>query len=149
VDIANLDLGTGLDQGYSDGEYYTEEMLEGDTGLVLMYNVSIPEDTGITIEFAEDNSTWVNHNGQAGYDTLIAGFESLDLRDLNTTSLYMRLNMTTTDIERTPRVHQLSLVTIADVILGEGDTIIMGASGIFWIILIIIVPIVAYVLKKG
>jgi len=30
----------------------------------------------------------------------------------------------------------------------EGDTIIMGGSGIFWIILIIIVPIVAYIVNK-
>ena len=30
-----------------------------------------------------------------------------------------------------------------------GDTIIMGAAGVFWIILIILVPIIGYVLKKG
>jgi len=142
------DLNIGAGSGYEDGEYYTTEMLDGDRALALMYNATIPENTAIIIEFSSDNSTWVDHNNVSGSDTLTAGYESLDLRDLNTTSLYMRCNMTAN--MDTPRIYQLRLVTITDVVAGEaGDTIIMGAAGFFWIILIIIVPIVAYVLKKG
>lgn len=148
--LANVTFEMGEAGGYSDGHYYTVDMLEGDTGLVLMYNATIPTGTGITVELSEDNSTWVDHNDIPGYDTLTAGFESLDLRDLNVTSLYMRFNMTNTNSSLTPRMYQIRLVTITEVELGEeaGDTIIMGGAGVFWILLIIIVPIVALVLFR-
>jgi len=118
--VENLNLGSmGGQSGYEDGGYYTTEMLDGDRALALMYNVSIPEYCGATIEFSSDNSTWVDHNNNVGSDTLTAGFESLDLRDLNTTSLYMRVNMTTNNWD-TPRIYQLRLVTITDVVVGDG-----------------------------
>ena len=108
--IANVTFGYGEAGGYSNGYYYTTEILANDTGLVFMYNATIEASTDITAEFSDGNLTWVDHNNQAGSDTLITGFESLDLRDLNTTSLYMRFNMTT-DGASTPRIYQIRFVT--------------------------------------
>jgi len=107
----------------SSGHYYTVESLKGDVGLVLMYNDTIPANTGITAEFSADNSTWVDHDNLPGSDTLIAGFESLDLRDLNTTSLYIRFNMTSSTGVNTPRIHQIRIVTITNVTIGNGETV--------------------------
>jgi len=138
--IEKLNLGAhGSQSGYEDGEYYTTEMLDGDRALTLMYNVSIPEYCGATIEFSSDNSTWVDHNNNAGSDTLTVGFESLDLRDLNTASLYMRVNMTTNNWD-TPRIYQLRLVTITDVVLGDGEApaLSMGKYYALAIILLIL-----------
>ena len=118
-----LDIGGVVIEGYESGYYYTAEILVNDTGLVFMYNATIEENTGIEAEFSSDNSTWVDHNNEAGSDTLIIGFESLDLRDLNTTSLYMRFNMTTDGID-TPRIYQVRYVTITNVTIGDdGETV--------------------------
>ena len=115
--VENLYIGRmeGIGQ-YVNGHYYTVEMLDGDRGIVLMYNVTTPEDTGMTMEFSSDNATWLDHNKDPGSDTLIEGFESLDLRDLNFTALYTRVNMTSLG-ENTPRIYQFRLVTITDVTL--------------------------------
>ena len=123
--------------GYNDGVYYTTELLEGNRALNIMYNASILTDTGITMEFSDDNVTWVNHNDVAGHESLVNGFESIDLRDMNTTSLYCRLNFTSDNIIDTPRMYQLRIVTIVgDIEVGEGG--INSASIILAIFLIIV-----------
>ena len=132
--------------GYVDGFYYTEEFLEGDPALAVLYNATIPSGTGMTMEFSTDNVTWVDHNNQAGSDTLIAGYEALDLRDIYNGTTYRRVNMTSNGVD-TPRMWQERFVTVTEPVSG-GDTIIMGGSGVFWIILIIVVPIVAYMVNK-
>lgn len=128
--------------GYGDGYYITEEFLDGDRGLVLLYNATLPANTGIEIEFSDDNATWVDHNGVGASDTLVAGYESLGLRDLNTTSLYVRLNMTTTDPGATPRVYQLRIVTTTDIIpceeCEESAPVAMGKYYAMAIILLIL-----------
>ena len=102
----------GTLEGYSgSGHYYTVEMLDGDLGLAVLYNVTIPEDTTLTMEFSKDNVTWVDHNDVAGHDILIEGHEALDLRDLNTTNLYQRVNMTSDAGVHTPRFLQYRIVT--------------------------------------
>ena len=134
--IANVSFRRG--DGYSDGHYYTVEMLDGERGLVLMYNATIPAGTGMTVELSDDNSTWVDHNDVPGYDTLTAGYEALDLRDLNTTSLFMRYNLTTGGVD-TPRIYQVRLVTITDVELGGAPTVLaMGKYYAMAIILLIL-----------
>ena len=139
IDYYVKNFTTGGSGGYvEDGHYYTVEMLEGDTALSLMYNVTIPEDTGMTMEFSEDNVTWVNHNDQAGSDTLITGFESLDLRDLNTSTIYSRVNMTSNGLD-TARIYQLRLVTITDVELGDGEGAAARPEG--WVLTIMIVAV--------
>lgn len=116
----------GTVSGYqSPGHYYTEEMLDGDRALALLYNASIPVGTGMTMDFSSDNVTWVDHNNAPGSDTLIAGFESLDLRDPNFTALYSRINMTSTG-EDTPRIYQFRLVTITNVTL---ETVYQNVTG--------------------
>lgn len=113
--------GIAATDGYVDnGYYYTNELLGNDTTLVLLYNATIETDTGIEAEFSRDNVTWVDHNNQAGSDTLVTGYESLDLRDLNTTSLYIRFNMTSNG-EDTPRIYQIRLITLTNVTLGNGN----------------------------
>lgn len=132
--------------GYDEGQYYTTEMVGGDQALTLMYNASLPANTSMTLELSSDNSTWVNHNNQSGYESLVDGMEAVDLRDLNTTSLYIRVNMTTSDSAYTPRMYQLRLVTVTTV--EAGDTYLTGSIGIFLIVIVIILPIVYYLVRK-
>jgi len=119
--VEDLYIGRGTpDWGYEDGHYYTEEMLAGNRSLALLYNASIPGGTGMTMEFSSDNATWVDHNKARGSDRLLTGYESLDLRDLNFTALYTRVNMTTTG-GGTPALYQFRLVTIVNYTMPEGN----------------------------
>lgn len=149
--LVNLELYdvsmNGTMAGYAtSGNYYTVNILGGDPAIAIIYNLTIPAGCGATMEFSTDNVTWVDHNNQAGYDTLIAGYEALDLRDIYNGTTYRRVNMTSNGVD-TPRMYQERFVMVTEVV-SDGDTIIMGGSGVFWIILIIIVPIVAYMVNK-
>ncbi len=99
--------------GYeNDGYFLTEDYLNYTTGssLVLLTNSTIPISTSITVQFSNDNSSWVDHEGNVGSTSLIAGFYSIDLRDLNYTDIYSMYNFTGTQID-TPRLYQSRLVT--------------------------------------
>jgi len=93
------------------GTYYTINVLEGDPALTIIYNLTIPAGCGATMEFSTDNITWINHNNEAGSDTLIAGYEALDLRDIYNGTIYRRVNMTGT-VTDTPRMWQERFVTV-------------------------------------
>ena len=137
----------------NEGYFTTTDYLDEANGsiLVLMTNTTIPEDTGITVEFSEDNATWTLND----WDPLFGGFESIDLRELNwSNSFYVRYNETTSDPEITPRLYQSRLITTEGPPAGEVEVEVItyiygGTAGIFWLILIIIVPIVAYMVKRG
>lgn len=102
------------------GSYYTVNVLDGDPAIAILYNLTIPAGAGATMEFSTDNVTWVDHNNQAGSDTLIAGYEALDLRDVYNGTIYRRVNMTS-DGEDTPRMWQARFVTVtAQPIAGGG-----------------------------
>jgi len=126
--LDDLIIGEGeIIDGYSDGYYITKELLSGDRVLNLMYNVSIPEGTGGTMEFSTDGNNWVNHNNVSGYETLVNGFESIDLRDLNTSICYVRVNMTSNNPLLTLRLYQLRYVTIIETIEDNtGALLIVG-----------------------
>lgn len=95
--------------GYAEyGVFYTDNLLDGTTALQLLFNSSIPEDSEIKISISDDNETWKNHNNGSGYDSIGEGFEGLDLRDLNYTTLYVKGNMTGYN---TPRLYQLRLIS--------------------------------------
>lgn len=134
-----------FDFGYAEsGYYYTVEMIEGDLALAVLYNVTIPEDTTVTMEFSKDNNTWVDHNDVVGHDILTEGHEALDLRDLNTTSLYQRVNMTS-DGSNTPRFLQNRIVTTTtQPTEGDGDSLFPGLA--IGISLLIIAS--AYIIEK-
>ena len=129
------------DGGYSNsGYFYTTELIAGIGGntVALLTNASIPVGDSITVEFSPDNITWVDHNGNIGSDTIIAGNESIDIRDLSYTTLYARLNETDGGVDSTPRLYQLIVITNAFV--GGGGVVVGGVStgwilGIFILIL--------------
>ena len=130
---------------YSSGSYYTVNVLDGDPAIAILYNLTMPAGTGATMEFSTDNATWVDHNNQVGSDTLIAGYESLDLRDIYNGTTYRRVNMTSNGLD-TPRMWQERFVTVTEV--DAGGTYVTGSIGIFLIALIIIAPIIYYLVRK-
>ena len=112
----------------SSGYFTTEDYLDQVAGAVLVQltNATIPEGTGITVQFSADNSTWVNNLNIAGSNTVTAGFQAIDLRELNwSSSYYLRYNFTG-GID-TPRLYQSRLITTEGA-LGPG----LNVSGV-WI----------------
>lgn len=140
--VKNMILFEGI--GYYDGYYTTINMLEEDRGLALLYNASLPELTEITMELSKDDINWVNHNDVIGHDTLVDGFEAIDLRDLNTDILYIRFNMSTIDKELTPRMYQVRLVTIIGEVENGGEGIDNTPSIILGIFLILVACALIY-----
>jgi hypothetical protein len=97
-----------LAEGYFTTVDYLSDPLANGLALVQMTNTTIPANTAITMEFSEDNSTWILNDWQP----LFGGFESVDLRDLEFSDEYwIRFNLSTTDSTVTPRVHQSRLIT--------------------------------------
>jgi hypothetical protein len=96
----------------SDGYFMTEDYLNYTTGnsLTLLTNASIPDSTTLTVQFSNDNSTWVDNEGNVGSTSLIAGFQAIDLRDLNYTDIYSMYNFTGL-LASTPRLYQSRLIT--------------------------------------
>lgn len=129
------------------GHFYTTNLLAGISynATAVLLNTTIPDDDVITIEISQDNSSWILND----WEPIFGGYEAVDLRTLYYSTLYFRFNFTDGGADSTPRLYQLRLIHEAPAAEEAGDTIIMGGSGVFWIILIIIVPIVGYVLKKG
>ena len=104
--VANLSLPSG---GYfSEGYFITSDYLNYTTGnsLTLLTNTSIPDGTTMTVQFSDDNSTWVLND----WDPIFGGFEAIDLRILNYTDLYLMYNFTGNPA-LTPRLYQSRLVT--------------------------------------
>ena len=102
-----------VEEGFVDGYFTTENYLDQVNGSVLvqMTNATISGGAGITIQFSQDNSTWVNNLNAAGSNTLTAGFQSIDLRELNwSSSLYLRYNFTGL-FASPPRLYQSRLIT--------------------------------------
>lgn len=109
----------GMYAMYSTSGYYTTiDMLDGDRGLALMYNGTIPAGTVMTIQFW-NGSAWVDHNNEAGSDTLTEGYETLDTRDIYPTACPVRVNQTS-DGGDTPRMNQLRWITVTTVDVGGG-----------------------------
>jgi hypothetical protein len=119
--VANLWLGnytTGyLSSGYVTTTNYMINITANGSGLVQMTNTTIPVNTAITIEFSNDGSSWT------GTTTLIDGFQSIDLRDLNYTAVYERYNFSTTDSSVTPRIYQSRLITTIGVVSTETQNV--------------------------
>ena len=95
------------------------------------------------VQNSTDNVSWdyLGSNTTAEYHDfqVVNGTERYyQVRACNYTGVFW-INSTFTDT---------NFETVYFVEAAEGDTIIMGGSGVFWIILIIMVPIVAYMVNK-
>lgn len=134
------------------GSYYTSELLDeipSGTTLVLLTNTTLDGLSSMTVEFSSDNTTWVDCDNVSGYEDVIEGFEGFDLRDLSYSTIYTRFNLTRgIEVYDTPRLYQIRLLFSG---LEEAATVttFMKVSAIFWVLLVIIVPIVAYMVKRG
>lgn len=144
------DLSFGEAIGYNSGYYTTIDMLNEDIAITLLYDADIVANTSMTMEFFNDSNVWVNHNNILGYDTLINGFESIDLRDINSTNNIIRVNMTTTNSSVTPRMNQLRYVTIIGTVEnGNGNGVDNTPSIILGIFLILVASGLIYgVIKR-
>jgi len=111
--LRNLWIGDSIGGYETQGYFYTEQLLNYANGSTVVLLTNSSSNTGnIRVQFSNDNSTWVNHNGVVGnYEGLKDGFESIDLRDLNYTQVYMRFNFTRGDGDKTPRLRQIRLIT--------------------------------------
>ncbi|GAH37116.1 unnamed protein product, partial [marine sediment metagenome] len=65
----------------ADGYFYTIEVVSDIRSLSILMTNSTLDAGDISVQFSDDNITWVDHNNQPGQDYLIDGYESLDLRD--------------------------------------------------------------------
>ncbi len=138
--------------GYmNNGIFYTKDILNYVNGssIVLLTNSTIPENDEIKIQFSPNNSSWYSHNAiLTGYDNIVAGLESIDLRDLNySSSIYMRFNFSDGGSDSTPRLYQIRLITDANVSISIpsdefGGVGFMVGSLIFTPILFILLIIV-------
>ena len=94
-------------EGYFTTVDYLSDPLANGSALVHLTNTTMPGGTAITVEFSDDNSTWILNDWQP----IFGGFESIDLRDLNYSSgLYIRYNFTGPG-SVTPRLYQSRLIT--------------------------------------
>ncbi len=112
--IENLLLEGNITGGFDTSGYFTTENYlnyANGSALVQLTNATIPKKTGIKIQFSQDNSTWVNNLNSPGANAVTAGFQSIDLRELNWSSSYfLRYNFTGTRTA-TPRLYQSRLIT--------------------------------------
>lgn len=124
---------TALGAGYAaTGHYYTTELLTSMTGysVIFLLNTTIPNTTTLTAEFSTDNATWVEHNNVAGSDSIPAGYEAFDLRDINSTTFYSRLNFTAPFRNVTARIYQIRIIS-TDTAAGNGEP----TRRFFWLFL--------------
>lgn len=113
-----------VSSGYFITENYLSDPLANGSTLVEMTNSTIPANTKIRISFSVDNSTWVNNRGVAGFNTLVDGFFSLDLRNLNYSTFYYALfNLSTTNSASTPRIYQSRVITTQGGVLTVGQNV--------------------------
>lgn len=128
--------------GYTSGNFYTTEVLSSINGssIVLLTNSTL--DGEITVEFSSDNNTWLDHNGVVGSDNLIAGNESIDIRDLSYDTLYMRYNFTSGSPSQTPRLYQIRVIASGEC-PGNGNGNGEGSGAIGFIVAsFILIPII-------
>lgn len=97
------------------GHFYTINVLshENGTALILLTNTTLSGGS-IKVQFSNDNFTWVNHNNHKGFDKLGDGFDSIDLRDLNFTSLYLRYDFKRGKGKMTPRLYQTRIIWMCE-----------------------------------
>ncbi len=142
---------------FDDGIFYTKDVLDYVNGssIVLLTESTIPSGDEIKVQFSPNNSSWYSHNAVLnGYDNLVAGLESIDMRDLNySSSIFMRFNFSDGGLDSTPRLFQLRLITSANVTGGGPGPVTMGGGIGFvvggWILLPPILLILGYMLKRG
>lgn len=129
-------------EGYeTEGYFITEDYLNYTTGngLALLTNASIPVGTSMTVQFSNDNATWVDNEGNVGSTPVLDGFYAIDMRDLNYTDSFKRYNLTTTNTLITPRLFQSRLVTTNGTggAAGPGAIIIVTEESFFWVFIAI------------
>ena len=110
---ANPELPFGIGGYPTSGYFITEDYLNYTTGnsLALLTNASIPTGTSMTVQFSNDNATWLDNEGNVGSTAVLDGFYAIDLRDLNYSDSFKMYNLSTTDPMITPRLFQSRLVT--------------------------------------
>ncbi|HAI73811.1 MAG TPA: hypothetical protein DCS28_03005 [Candidatus Moranbacteria bacterium] len=89
---------------YSTGSALSTNLLNGlsDVAQITGFTATatIPTNTGIGVQFSQDQDNWHDHNGvEGGWDALSAGVTNIDLTALEwtTANLYYRVKFTTTD----------------------------------------------------
>ena len=112
--IEDLTFGAPIGGYELEGTLYTEELLVNTTmGPAYTFSTSqaVPEGMGLTVEFSEDNTTWVR---STGLDTVTGNLHtSVYLEDLNYTALYARFSFTG-DGSGTPSLESMDLTYLID-----------------------------------
>lgn len=92
---------------FSSGHFYTTDLLAGIdyTGQAVLLNTTIPGGDTLTVEFSDDNSTWVLND----WEPIFGGYEAIDIRVLAYNTLYLRFNFTDGGADSTPRLLQVKI----------------------------------------
>jgi len=94
-----------------EGFFQTIKIISGLNGssLALLTNSTLDKGS-IMVQFSDDNYTWVDHTNKTGHDSLADGFGSIDLRDLNFTSIYLKYEFKRGKGKMTPRLYQTMII---------------------------------------
>ncbi len=110
LNAMELNISSGKKKGdyEKEGYFYTLNILSNESGkaLVLLTNSTMNRGS-IKVRFSNDGFTWMKHNG---VDKLGDGFHSIDLRDLNFTSLSLRYDFKRGKGKMTPRLYQTRII---------------------------------------
>jgi hypothetical protein len=113
--LEQLWIGDVLGGYHNEGWFYTTQFWPGasDDLIVLLYYMTLGNGDTIKAQISPDNSTWYDHNLGSSNETLVQGYEALDLRDLNFTSPYLRFYLLDGGTDSTPQLYQLRVVNNA------------------------------------
>jgi len=98
---------------YESGYFYTVNMLSGSNQsiIAILLNTTIPKKCSITVDFSQDNLTWVNEVNKSGSYKINSGFQTVDLRDLNFNVIYFKFTLKSdSKKDFTPRIYQLRII---------------------------------------
>jgi len=146
--INNLWLG-GIFGGFAlNGNYYTVNLGNYFNGSTIVNLLNCTRNTGsIRVSYSNDNITFRDHNGVIGFDTVSEdGGHSIDMRDLNYTTLYMKIDLIRGDLDKTPEIYQLRIITTQGAI-SVGGVIQRNLFGVV-IVSLIFIPCILVIMKR-
>lgn len=126
----------------NDGYAFINAIASGGAHLTQLYNATIPSGDSIVLMFSPDNSTWGLN------ETLANGMNSIELRNLNYSTVYKRANFTNGGADSTPRLLQLRDIWYNGT-APSGAGVAVGSTAIGFIMLILILaPMVLIIVWK-
>lgn len=127
--------------GATFGYFYTKDLLANtsDTATAILFNSTIEATNSITMEFSSDNSTWLNQQNVAGYESLNDGLGAFNLEGLGVSTLYVRANFSRPLGADRCELHDITVIY-------EGSASAGGGVQKWLVFLVILLCVVGYLL---